>query len=49
MKVWFLGIELEILLVMSEGDDGDCDGDDGVSDDNDVVRLTIIAMVMSRR
>lgn len=31
-----------------EGDDGDCDSDDGVSDDdNDVVRLIIVAMVMS--
>ena len=37
-----------------ECDDGDCDSDDGVRDgdsndgDNDVVRLTMITMVMSQ-
>lgn len=52
MKVWFIDIELEILLVMKVRDT-DCNSDDGVSDgdsndgDNDVVRLTIITMVMS--
>lgn len=31
----------------NEGDDGDCDSDNGVSDDDDdVVRLTIITTVM---